>query len=63
MKVGEARKLIGKRVVWEIAHDHHRGTYLLRGGVLQGIEGKNAIVDGDYKWLPDMRNLRLAEDE
>jgi hypothetical protein len=61
MRPAQAKELIGKRVEWEYAHCRHRGTCLVRGGILEKVQGRNAFVSGDWHWLPDMTNLRAVE--
>ncbi len=59
MKVKEARALIGKRVEWEYAHDRHRGTCLVRSGVVEDVQGRNVFIrDVGVYWLPQMENLK-----
>jgi hypothetical protein len=62
MKAAEARKLIGKPVTWLDTWCPKNG-FMVREGVLLEVQGKNARVDQmgmtDWKWLPDMRNLKL----
>jgi hypothetical protein len=58
MKPAQAKELIGKRVEWEYSHCRHRGTCLVREGMLEQVQGRNALVSGDWHWLPDMTNLR-----
>jgi len=58
----ERRALIGKRVEWEECHDYHRGTCFVRSGVVEASEGRNLMIDGDWKWYPEMTNLKLKED-
>lgn len=53
-----AKKRIGKQVVWEEAHDYHRGTCLIRRGVIEEVKGRNVRISGDWKWLPDLTNLK-----
>lgn len=60
MTPSEARAFIGKRVEWEEAHDYHRGTYLLRTGILEEVHARNLVIDGEYRWLPSLTNFRLA---
>lgn len=60
MKVAELRKLIGKRVEWEYAHDHNRGTYLVRDGILTEVKGRNVWVDDEPYWIPDLKNFRAV---
>ncbi|WP_428383752.1 hypothetical protein [Nevskia ramosa] len=65
MKIPEVRKLIGKRVQWETRPDPHRGTYSVRTGVIVDVMRKNVLVEhggtSDWKWLPDMNNLKPIE--
>ena len=65
MKAGEARKLIGKTVTWLDTWCPKRG-FIEREGILLEVQGKNARVDqqgsNDWKWLPDMRNLKQKEE-
>lgn len=67
MRAAELRKHIGKKIEWEYAHDRHRGTCLVRKGVLLEVAGKNVMVDmggvGDWFWLPQMVNLIVHEQE
>lgn len=62
MKAAEVRKLIGHEVEWEYAHDHRRGTFLVRKGVVKEVQGRNVLIDvqgsDDWKWLPDLVNLK-----
>lgn len=61
MKAAEARKLIGKPVTWLDTWCPKNG-FILREGVLLEVQGKNVRVDQmgttDWKWLPDMRELK-----
>jgi hypothetical protein len=58
MKASEARKLIGKKVEWEYAHCRHRGTCLVAYGVVEEVKGRNIMISGSWKWLPDLINLK-----
>lgn len=58
MKVSEAKLLIGKKVTWEYARDSIRGSSCVGTGTLTDIKGKNALIDGDWKWLPHLFNLK-----
>lgn len=55
------RANIGKKIEWEEAHDRHRGTCLVRTGTIEDIQGKNLLVDGDYKWYPNLVNLKIFD--
>lgn len=62
MNAAEARKLIGEPVTWLDTWCPKRG-FLERQGVILEVQGKNVRVDQqgmtDWKWLPDMRQLKL----
>lgn len=56
MKTPEARKLIGKKVIWDQPNSSLTPT---RTGIVEEVRSKNIMIDGDWKWLPDLVNLRL----
>lgn len=62
MKAAEIRKLIGKEIEWLEDSCPWRGG-IVRIGVVQEVSGRNVRVDQfgitDWKWLPDMRNIKL----
>jgi hypothetical protein len=64
MKSSEAKKLIGKHVTWFDTFCPKRGG-LKREAFLIEVKGKNALVDQqgmtDWKWIPDMIDLKLKE--
>jgi hypothetical protein len=64
MKVAELRKLIGKQITWLDTWCPKRG-FIAREGTLLDVKGKNELVDqhgmNDWKWVPDMRNLRAKD--
>lgn len=60
MKASELRKLIGQRVAWD---DIGTRWHFVRVGVLEGVSGRNVIVNGDWKWAPGLKNLRLATEK
>ena len=60
-KAADLRKRIGEPVEWEYGHDPHRGTYFVRGGILEDVKGKNILVSGDWQWVPSLRNLVFEE--
>lgn len=62
MKSKEARTLIGKRVTWWSSWCDHRGTYNLTGGTLEAVKGRNVCIDGDWRWLPDLKNFHERRD-
>lgn len=63
MKAAQLRALIGKEIEWEYAHDHHRGTYLLRRAVITDVNGRNVAVDsgGMTDWVYSERLINLRE--
>jgi len=58
MKTPEARKLIGKLVEW----DTDSILCPKRRGVVGEVCRKNIRIDGDWKWLPDIKELRVVEE-
>ncbi len=54
-KASELKKYIGHRVEIEYAHDRHRGTCLVRRGVLDRVEGRNIVVSGEHYWFTDVK--------
>lgn len=63
MKAAEARKLIGKQVEWDDILDpnYPEGT-VVRTGWCTAVKGKNIEIDGGWKWLPNLKNLREKGD-
>ena len=57
------KDLIGKRIEWEYAHDHNRGSYFVRKGFVEDVKGRNMWVDGDVMWGPDLNNIRVLGDK
>lgn len=53
----ELRKYVGKTLEWEYAHDKHRGTCLVRKGTLEEVKARNLLIDGEWRWWPDLINL------
>ena len=52
----DAKLCVGQMVYWD---EHGRGTIILRCGVLDRVDkGKNIVLDGVYKWRPDLLHLR-----
>lgn len=52
-----ARKLIGKRVRYLRRGDidrSGRGYYSPQEGVINGVEGRNILLNTDWKWRPDI---------
>ena len=66
MKAAEARKLIGKPVVWMDTYCAKRG-YFQREGVLLAVKGRNVCIDqfgsNDWKWLPDLVGFKEKDAE
>ena len=55
----QAKALIGRRVIWDVVIDPHRLNGIReRTGTIEDVRGKNVMIDGDWKWLPDLSNLR-----
>lgn len=54
---------VGKRVYWESKVDEVGGACKINIGTLENVKGNNAVIDGEYWWLPYMKNLRLATPE
>lgn len=56
----QARAAIGTVVYWD-------DTYLIRPSVRHGtvnqVQGKNVMIDGDWKWLPDLKAAHLRTEE
>jgi hypothetical protein len=50
----ELRKLIGSMVYWE---DRGSRYDVQRCGIVEDVSGKNVLIDGDWKWRPDLRML------
>ena len=63
MKAKEAKQLIGRRVEWEYAKDVRRGTFFVRHGILEAVQGRNVLISGDWHWLPELTNLKLSLDK
>ena len=60
MTSAEARRLIGKRITWKECQG--RGWYSNRLGTIDGVIRKNVLIDGDWKWLPDLIGARAVEE-
>lgn len=58
--IKQAKENIGRQAWWDdISNRYH----FIRTGYLEGVQGKNLLIDGDYKWLPSLRshNLRTTQ--
>jgi len=66
MKASDARKLIGKPVVWLDTYCPRRG-YIEREGVLVDVRGRNLLIDQmgsiDWKWLPAIAGLKAKQSQ
>ena len=60
MKRSEVDAMIGKLVAWDDLFDPNRGTFKIRTGTLTARTGNNVEIGGDWKWFPDLKNLRLV---
>jgi hypothetical protein len=58
MKAKEARTFIGKGVEWD---EPTRISLIPRRGYVEDVKGKNVLINGDWKWLPDIKEFRLIE--
>lgn len=55
----EARAAIGKVVAWE----EHSSRYIFeRVGVIEDVKGRNLCIEGDWRWMADLKNLKIKED-
>jgi hypothetical protein len=63
MTTKEIRKLIGKRITWD-TRPAWSGHFTSHGGTVEKACGGNVMIDGNWQWLRDMRNIRVkAETE
>lgn len=54
------RAYINKTVYW----DDDSGRYsITRMGILEDVKGRNLLINGDWKWRPDLTNLRTTYEE
>jgi len=52
----DARACIGKKVYWTV---RCRGVLVkYESGVLTEVKGRNLMIGGDWKWRPDLWELR-----
>lgn len=56
-KSSQAKEEIGNRVWWDDIDSRWNFT---RSGFIEDVKGKNILIDGDWKWLPKLRNLRTT---
>ena len=54
---------VGKQVYWESKVSELSETFKVNIGTLENVKGNNAVIDGEYWWLPYMKSLRLATPE
>ena len=52
MTSAEARRLIGKRITWREYLGH--GFVKNSTGIVEDVIRKNVLINGDWKWLPDL---------
>lgn len=62
MRASYYKQFVGKRIEWEYAHDRNRGTYMVRQGTVEDVQGKNMWVDGDVMWGEDLKNIKVIEE-
>jgi hypothetical protein len=60
VKPSQLKPWIGKRIQWLAYYDSNRGSGVPRSGILDAVKGRNVMVDGDWKWLPTMIDIKLA---
>lgn len=61
MTASEARKLIGKKVVWYRLFDTKSGLCKEQRGIVDDVVKNNILISGEWKWLPHLCELRLDE--
>jgi len=49
----------GKDVEWDTSIDNHRGNFTVRSGHVDSTAGLNLVIDGDWKYITELTNLRL----
>lgn len=49
----------GKDVEWDCYIDNRRGTFRVRSGHVDSTAGLNLIIDGEWKYITELTNLRL----
>ena len=54
------KELLGKKIRWERTLDTNRGTYTEHTGTVTDVQGKNLLIDGDWKWLPHLENVTIV---
>lgn len=55
--MNDIRACIGKRVYWD-ERDSARYYGRELSGILEDAAGKNIMINGDWKWKPNLLNLR-----
>lgn len=56
----EARAAIGQTVYWDDVSPRY---VFLRQGVVQEVHAHNVMIDGDWKWLPNLKRNHLRTEE
>jgi hypothetical protein len=62
MNSSEARRLIGKEILWDVAIERHRSILGPSRGIVEDVSGKNILISGDWRWLPDIRNVSVLNE-
>ena len=57
----KARELIGKEVMWDVALERHKSLFGPRRGIVEDVKGKNILISGDWRWLPDIHIISVIE--
>lgn len=60
-----SKSLLNKEIEWEEHVCPKRGNGITRSGKVVAVSGKNILVDiggtHDWKWKPQMHNLRIKK--
>lgn len=56
----QARSFIGKTVYWDDVGSRY---IFLRQGVLEGVNGRTLLIDGDYKERGRLTKLRSTKED
>lgn len=54
-RVKARRSTIGRRIEWNVS-----GWIGKRSGIVEAVDHKNVLIDGDWHWAPDMLNVRVT---
>jgi hypothetical protein len=58
----EMRQLIGKLIEWEGRRPPGYPYVDKYSGWVEDVQGKNVLINGDWKWLPHMFNVKVLPD-